>query len=401
MNDKCRRSMIVVSVALFTAAVAVGQLRAQTYANVTGFVTDQSGAAIPDVALKLQNQATNQARTTSSGSTGEYAFTLIPPATYTLTAAKSGFATSTITNVVVDVGTDVRRDIALALSSVQQQVTVQASSVQVNTETADLGSTVKSTEMVNLPLNGRDFLQLSLLSAGVAPPPTQNGQSTAQSSTLGGGRATEVVEVSGTREVSEIVMFDGIPEKQFFYGLTALQPPVDSIAEFKIQEGYFSPQFYSPAIINVVSKSGTNSLHGEAWEFVRNDILNARNYFDINRAPYKQNQFGGNMGGRIIKNRVFWFGDYEGLRLNNSSTQYLIEPTAQMMSGNFSALSTPIYDPATWNPVTQTRQPFTGNIVPTNRISNFAKAYAAYIPAPNTAPIAAEAGANLAGTALG
>ena len=389
MNNKIRRTIVVASVALVTAVGAATQLRAQTFATVAGFVTDQSAAAIPGVGLKLQNEATGEARTTQSGSGGEYTFTLIPPGTYTLVAAKSGFTTATTTGLAVEVNATMRRDVTLQLASTQQQITVQASAVQVNTETADLGAVVGSAQTAQLPLNGRDFLQLSLLSAGVAPPPVQNGQSTAQSGTLGGGRQTEVVDVSGTREVSEIVMFDGIPEKQFFYGLTALQPPVDSIAEFKIQEGYFSPQFYSPAIINVVMKSGTNSLHGAAWEFVRNSDLNARNFFDINRAPFKQNQFGASAGGPAIKNKVFWFGDYEGLRLLNYTSQYLIEPTAAEVGGNFTGLP-PIINPAT-------SQPFPQNIIPSGDISAFATAYNKFIPAPNTAPIAALGGANLAG----
>jgi hypothetical protein len=373
MNGNFRQGIVVVLFALLIGGVAVGPLRAQSYANVSGFVTDQSGAAIPEVALKLQNSATGEVRTTSSDNVGQYVFTLIPPGTYTLTAAKSGFATESITNVVVEVNAAVRHDITLAVSSVIQEVTVQASSVQVNTESAALGTVVKARETVALPLNGRDFLQLSLLSAGVSPPPTQNGQSVASSAAFSGARQTEVVVVSGTREQSEIVMFDGIPEKQFLYGLTALQPPVDSIAEFKIQQGYYSPQFAAPAIINVVTKSGTNGIHGAAWEFLRNDALNARNFFDIDRAPYKQNQFGASVGGPAIKNKVSWFGDYEGLIVHQYNTQSFIQPTTQMLSGDFSALSTPIYDPATWDPVTQTRQAFAGNVIPPDRISNFGR----------------------------
>ena len=377
-------------------AAAVGQSRAQSYANVSGFVTDQSAAAIPAVALTLQNQATGVVRTTSSGTAGEYSFTLIPPGTYTLTATKSGFTTASIISLIVEVNTDVRHDLTLALATVHQQVTVEASAVQVNTGSAALGSVVKSREMVDLPLNGRAFLQLAELSAGVSPPPTQNGQSTAQDPVLGGGRQAEALDVSGTREVSSIVMFDGIPEKQFFYGLTTLQPPVDSIAEFKIQQGFFSPQFASPAIVNVVTKSGTNSVHGTAWEFLRNDKLNARNFFDINRAPFKQNQFGANAGGPAIKNKLFWFGDYESLRVNPSATSYYRVPTPAELSGDFSADAT-IYDPATYNPATGTRQPFAGNIIPPGRISSFAQKYNQYIPAPNTAPIASLGLANLVG----
>jgi len=384
--------LIVVALVL---AHSVQKLGAQTtVGSVVGSVTDPTGAGVPDVALKLQNVGTGETRIGATNPTGDYNFALIPPATYTLTASKSGFGTVVVENLVVTVTQTLRHDITLSLAQVSQQVTVQATRVQVNTENATLGSVVESAQIVQLPLDGRNFLQLATLSAGVNPPAMQNGESTTQG--LTGGRANLTVSVSGVREISPEFLFDGIPNKQFFYGAVGLEPPVDSLAEFKIQQGYFSPEFGAPAAINVVFKSGTNAIHGAAWEFLRNDVLDARNFFDVNRPPYRQNQFGGNLGGRIIKNKLFWFGDYEGFRVVQSGTSYEKVPTQAQLQGNFSGLPT-VYDPSTWNATTQTRQPFANNTIP---LTQFANDYNPFIPAPNSAPLPSLGYANLVGTTV-
>src|SRR5579875_1242391 len=370
-------------------------LLAQTAGTILGVVSDQSGAVIPGVTLTLKNDATGATRTTQSSASGSYTFALVPPGTYTLTAEKTGFASAVVSNIILEVNASIQRNVTMSLGQVRQQVTVEESPVHLDTSTASIGSVIKSRQIVDLPLNGRDFLQLATLSAGVNPPAIQNGESTTQGA-LGGGRQTETVSVSGSREISVIVMFDGIPEKQFFYGLTTLQPPVDSIAEFKIQRGYFSPQFGAPAIVNVVTKSGTNSLHGAAWEFFRNDVLDARNFFDRNLPPYRQNQFGFSMGGPAIRNKLFWMGDYEGLRVRQAGTSFYRVPTPAELAGDFSADPT-IYDPSTYDPATKTRQPFPGNVIPSGRISSFAQKYNQFIPAPNSAPIASLGNANLVG----
>jgi hypothetical protein len=384
--------------ALLLLVQAIPRLEAQTtVGNILGTVTDPTGATVPGVSLKLVNVATSETRTGATSASGDYIFALIPPATYKLTATKNGFSTVVVDNLVVTVNQSLRNDIMLALAQVSQEINVQAGAVAVNTENATLGSVVESMQIVQLPLDGRDFLQLATLSAGVNPPATSNGQSTTQS--LSGGRASLTVSVSGSREISPEFLFDGIPNKQFFYGAVGVEPPVDSLAEFKIQQGYFSPEFGAPAAINVVTKSGTNAIHGGVWEFVRNDVLDARNFFDVTKPPYRQNQFGGNVGGPAIKNKLFWFGDYEGLRVNQSGTSYYKVPTPAELSGNFSGLP-PIYDPSTWNATTQTRQQFLNNQIPLGDINSFATTYNKFIPAPNSAPLAALGNSNLVGTTL-
>ena len=375
----------------FVMSTCTVLLRAQTTGTISGTVTDPSGAPVPDVVLKLENAATGEARNGASGATGNYTFALVPPGTYRLNASKSGFGTVVVREIVVQVNSAVSTDITLGIAQISQEVTVMASPVEVDRQSASLGEVVQARQIVELPLNGRDFLQLATLSAGVNPPATQNGESTTQS--LSGGRPSLTVSVSGSREISPEFLFDGIPSKQFFYGAVGIEPPVDSIAEFKIQRGYFSPEFGAPAAINVASKSGANAIHGAAWEFFRNDVLDARNFFDTSKPPYRQNQYGANAGGPVIKNKLFWFGDYEGFKVRQSGTAFNTVPTAAMLQGDFSGQPT-IYDPQTYNAATNSRQPFPNNQIPADRISPFASTYNQFIPAPNSAPVASLGGAN-------
>jgi Carboxypeptidase regulatory-like domain len=391
-NDRLSRTMIMA--VLLLSGMGTSLLTAQTAGTVSGIITDQSNAPVPDVKLVLQNVDTGDSRDGTSTITGNYTFALVPPGRYKLTAARSGFGTVVVKDIVVQVNSAVTHDITVAVAQGSEQVTVKASAVEVDRHTAALGEVVQARQIVDLPLNGRDFLQLATLSAGVNPPAVQNGESVTQG--LSGGRPSLTVSVSGSREISPEFLFDGIPSKQFFYGAVGVEPPVDSLAEFKIQRGYFSPEFGAPAVVNVVVKSGTNAIHGAAWEFLRNDVLDARNFFDTSKPPYRQNQYGANGGGPAIKNKLFWFGDYEGFKVRQSGTSFATVPTTAMLQGNFSELPA-IYDPATYNAANQTRQQFPNNQIPGDRISSFAQAYDQFIPAPNSSPVASLGGANLFG----
>jgi hypothetical protein len=298
-----------------------------------------------------------------------------------------------INGVVVQVNSDNRQDITLKLAQVSQAVSVTAAAVAVDVESATLGQVIGSTEITELPLNGRQFLQLATLTAGVYAPGYQSS-----AEWLSGYRPSLTISVSGSRESSSEFLLDGIQSKQDFYGAIGLEPPVDSVAEFKIESGYFSPEFGLPGVTNVVIKSGTNQLHGAAWEFLRNNALDARNFFEANKGPYRQNQFGGNVGGRILKDKLFFFGDYEGLRIVQSFPEFQVVPTTAELQGDFTGLPT-IYDPTTYNPTTGTAQPFPNNQIPPGDIVPFAKAYSQlWIPAPNSAPVPSLGGANLIGT---
>jgi hypothetical protein len=385
---------------LFVVSVQQAHAQVASTGGVVGEVTDQSGAVVPQVSVTLVNVATGEERAGSTDSAGLYNFPFLPPGTYTLTAKKEGFKTSVTENIIVEVGATARHDVAMQIGEVVQEVSVTANAVAVNTENANLGQVIGSKTIVDLPLNGRAFLQLGTLVPG-AYPTTVSGQT----EPLSGNRPGLTVEMGGFHEGSVDFLFDGVEGKHDFYGAVGISPPPDAIAEFKIQTGYFSPQYGLPSVVNTVLKSGTNDFHGGAWEFLRNDALDARNFFSFARPPYKQNQFGGDLGGRIIKNKLFFFMDYEGLRFveeNTTSTGFV--PTTAELAGDFTAPGLPtIYDPSTYNAATGTMESFAqeygnGNRIPASDISSFASKYNQWIPAPNTAPLALFAGANLLGT---
>lgn len=388
---------ILITFAVFVLLlIPRAQAQVSSTGAITGQVVDPSGAAVPSAAVTLKNIATGGTNSGSTNATGLYNFPFLPPGVYTLIVKKTGFKTAVANNLIVRVNATARHDVTLQVGAVAQQVAVTAHPLEVDTENANLGGVIGAKTAVALPLNGRAFLQLGTLVAGAYPccyagTNVNGGQSTVRSGLT--------VEMGGLHEGSTDYLFDGMPAHHDFYGGVGISPPPDAISEFKIQSGYFSPQYGLPSVVNVVMKSGTNEFHGGVWEFLRNDVFDARNFFEFQRSPYKQNQFGGDIGGPILKNKLFFFGDYEGLRFvseNTTSTGFV--PTSAMLQGDFSALSTPIYDPTTYNPATGKEQPFPGNMIPSNRISAFASKFNQFIPAPNTPPLAEFAGANLLGT---
>ncbi len=388
-----RKGLLAV-VGLFACAIG---LSAQSTGTLVVTVGDATGAVVPGARLVLKNVGTGETREAVSGNLGVHIFDLLPPGSYTLIVQKQGFASVSVQGLAVLVNTTLRQDISFQVAQVAEQVNVVANPAQVIADTPALGEVLGSRKIVDLPLNGRAFLQLATLSAGVSPPiPPIGGAHPWQSVAQGFSflRPTIVVSISGSREIATEYLFDGISSRHQFYGAVGFQPPIDSIAEFKIQRGYFSPQFGQPAVVNVVIKSGSNELHGAAWEFLRNDHLDARNFFDAEKAPWRMNQFGFNAGGPLIKNKLFWFGDYEGLRTSRYTTSFAVVPTAQMLRGDFSGLPT-ISDPLTFVPATGRRTPFPNNIIPEQRIVEFAKRYQRFFRAANTAPIAARGNANV------
>ncbi len=251
-----------------------------------------------------------------------------------------------------------------------------------------------------MPLNGRNFLQLAQLTPGTIPPVLQNSQDT--TSSFNGNRTNLSVGISGTREVSAAYLFDGILGREEYYGAVAVQPVLEGLAEFKIMRGYFAPEFGSPAIVSVVTKSRTNDVSLAAlWEFLRNDIFDARNTFDFSgtKPPFRQNQFGGSFGGPIIKDKLFFQVDSELLRARQSLADNLRLPTPAMLQGNFQGFPT-IYDPSTAGP-NRVKQPYPNNIIPANQIGSFAAKYNPYVltsPLSPLDPSVVSSGLNYFGT---
>jgi hypothetical protein len=354
---------------LFLAHLALGQT---STGSIVGTVTDQSGAQIADATITVTNVATGVVRSTVTNNLGAYSAPVLPPGTYRITASKPGFAQTSVEDLVLRIDQVFQRDITMRVGAVSEEVTVKAETVALATQNASLGQIVSSQEAVDLPLNGRSFIQLATLSAGTSSPGNGQGESVPS----GFGRPNVSISVSGQTEYTTDIRIDGIPSKDIVYGPVGMQVDVDSIAEFNVQRGYSPADVGVSGRINVLTKSGTNQLHGSAWEFIRNDVLDTKNYFATQSLPFRQNQFGASVGGPIIKNKLFFFFDYSGFRVRRTNPALGTVPTPSMLAGDFTGLA-PVIDPTTG-------QPFPNNIIPPGRISTFAKNYNSLLPPPNT-----------------
>src|SRR5713226_8312907 len=282
-------------------------------AGLVGVVTDPQQAAMPGVTVTLTNLDTGVALTTKTDGSGSYEFPFIKPGRYTLKAELPGFQTFVQSPITLAVGERLRLDAAMHLGEASTLVTVEAGAVGVQTESSSLGDVVSSKKISEIPLNGRFFLDLALLSTGTVMPSTNNRTFLAVPSGIG----ISGINASGTREDSTNYMFDGINVSDMVQNQITFQPNVDSIQEFRVQTNAFSAEYGRNAgiIINALSKQGTNSIHGSAWEFVRNEKFDAKNFFDrpgLPIPPFKRNVYGYSIGGPIVRNKTFFFQSYEG-----------------------------------------------------------------------------------------
>jgi Carboxypeptidase regulatory-like domain/TonB dependent receptor-like, beta-barrel len=366
--------------------------------TITGSVTDPSGASVPGAAISLQNIATNLKWQMKTGASGIYTFSSLPVGTYNLTVTAQGFTSAQVTGIKLEVNATLQQNVRLRVGQVNQSVKVSAAPPTLNTQNASVGQVISSKEVTDLPLNGRDFQQLQLLSPGTIS--TANFQT---SSGLDGGASAlttnETMNVSNGGRPGQVLFTVGGANDSNENGRGILwRPSIDEIQEFKVQTSNMSAEFgYGSSVVNVSIKSGTNQLHGDVYDFLRNDSMDARSFFAQKIEPLKRNQFGFTLGGPMIlpkvyngKNRTFWFFAYEGLRLRQGQTFFATVPTAQMRNGDFSQLPTQLYDPATTapdpnNPGSYIRDPFVGNIIPATRIDPVAKFFLdpSWIPLPN------------------
>jgi hypothetical protein len=357
------RPLRVIAIAL-CLVVAPLPLFAQAVGAITGLVTDQSAAAVPGVTVEVTNTATGQIRTAVTGADGFYSVLQLPPGPYRITATLAGFRTVLREGVTVAVETTSRVDLQMTVGSVEESVTVTADAPLVETRSATLGTVIDEKKIVELPLNGRNFTQLGTLMPGVVAPPPALGGAAGEATPGGFGAVTSGFSVNGMRNQSNNFLLDGASNNDTFNTGFVLRPPPDAIQEFKILTHSYAAEYGRSAgsVVNVVTKSGTNELHGAAWEFNRDDALQARNYFapqDQPKPKLKQNQFGGTVGGPIVRNRLFGFGYYEGHRQTSGVTQNFVVLTDTQRTGNFG--STTITDPLTG-------QPFPNNQIPATRI---------------------------------
>jgi hypothetical protein len=371
-------------------------LRAQsTYGSLTGTVTDTSGAAVAGATATLINTATSETQVQNTGDTGLYSFVNLNSGQYRLLIEAKGFKRINRENVVIQVQQTTRLDVALAVGQATETVTVTTDVPLLQSETSSLGQVVEERNANELPLNGRNVFSL----VEVAPSVVMQGQAGA-TATGQNPFSWGNFQIGGAFANQSAEYLDGQPLNIGYINLPILIPTQDSIGEFKVQTNNIGPEWGKVAggVLNLSTKSGSNTFHGEAYEYIRNKVLNANDWFSNNsglgRPPFTQNQFGVNFGGRVIKDRTFFFYSYEGFRLRQGLTFTSTVPTDAEKGGDLSALATAsnvpqLIDPCngaatctTYNPV-----PFAGNVIPSGRINPTAKALLDLWPAPTNANV--------------
>lgn len=352
-------------------SLAFGQV---STATILGTITDPAGAVVPEAEILLVNLETGIETRSKSNATGNYRIQNIQVGRYRLAVSAAGFSTKRVERLTLTVNQTSTLDFALAVGALAETVNVEATGVEVQGSTAELGQVLQSKQVVDLPLNGRNFTQMMMLQPGVVtvnPPGSQS-----LSYTRGIGEATNP-SVNGQNNRSNVYMLDGVANFETFGNAWAVPPIIDAIQEFKLQSHNDSAEFGSGSggTVNVVTKSGTNAIHGTGFYFGKNDAFNARQFNQATVNPFKQHQFGGVVGGPVIKNKTFYFGAFQGFRFRSPARQYFYVPTQAMLNGDFSGPEKrggDIYDPVTTRQDAASgaflRDPFPGNRIPASRI---------------------------------
>src|SRR5476649_473898 len=361
---------------LMLAAVLLGQVAA---GEITGVVKDPAGAAVPGATVTITSVDTNLQRVVVSSGEGVYTAPSLAPGNYRVDVELVGFKPVRRTGIHLSTGEKARIDFDLAVGGVREQVTVTADAPILRAETASLGAVVEHEQVVQLPINGRAFILLAGMAPGVALPPT-----------------SQLPRINGGRPRTNEYLFDGISVLQPEPGTVAFFPVIDSIQEFKIESNSPPAEFgrFNGGVVNLTTKSGANVLHGNGFEFLRNEALNARNFFQSTtpvKPEYRRNQFGGTLGGPLARDRTFFFVDYQGQRQDIGRTVISTVPTLLQRQGIFTEAiggRVPIiYDPTTTAPTANggfTRTPFVGNRIPTNRLDPIAMALLQRYPLPTS-----------------
>jgi hypothetical protein len=313
---------------------------ADVTASVRGIVTDPSGAVLAGVHVRLTNGATGLRREAITESNGSYEFLAVPVGSgFSLDVEASGFETIHQSGITLTVNQQFRDDLSLTMGSVSQKVEVSTATTQVETTSTQLGNVLVSSAIVAMPLNGRSYTDLLSLQPGVTPVTSVSGATERSPS---GDLNPGILSVNGARENGNAFLVNGGDVNESRDNGTSVIPTLDAIAEFRILTNNYDAEYgkFAGGIINVVTKSGTNHLHGNVFEFLRNDVLDARNYFVPTRGNFKQNQFGGTVGGPILKDRLFFFGDYQGTRqILGVASGNVIVPSPSERTGDFSDVS--------------------------------------------------------------
>ena len=358
----------------------------QTSGSIAGEVRDVTGAAASGVAITATNDGTGATRSVVTNEAGVYSFPSLAPGTYTLQAGKAGFQTAVRREIELHVQQAARIDIALEVGGVVESVQVMADAALLATENGTVGTVIDNKRIVELPLNGRNYLQLVSLAPNVSTGFAGQGQA---SSRQGGIRAGQTISVGGQRTNFNHYTLDGVENTDPNFNTFIVMPSIDALQEFKVQTGVYPAEFGREAAqINVVTKSGTNQYHGSLFEFLRNDKLDATSYafttLRPSKDPFKWNQYGFTLAGPVRipklfngKDKLFFMGNYEAYRKRGSTTALFSLASASIQGGDFSAITPRIYDPTSHalaaDGKTITATPFPGNVIPQNRISAVSK----------------------------
>ncbi|HXJ39602.1 MAG TPA: TonB-dependent receptor, partial [Bryobacteraceae bacterium] len=377
--------------------LSVSSVAQVTSSELSGLVTDPSGAALANAKVVATNVDTGRNHETVANAAGAYVITLLPPGDYTVSAEATGFKKTVQRGLTLQVNQQANLDFKLEVGQVSDSIEVTAAAPLLESESSSLGTVVNEKLVNQLPLNGRNFVQLATLSPGV------NGVGFSASGTIMSGTrpddrrpGTEIFS-NGNREGSNNFLFDGIDDNERLTLSIVLRPAVEGVREFKIQTNLYSADVgrNSGAVIDVITKSGTNALHGSLFEFLRNSAMDARNFFSPKGTPFpsfRLNQFGGSFGGPVVfpklyngKNKTFFFVDYEGYRRNSQQLLLGNIPTVKMRTGDFTEAAN-VYDPlstvASGSGFTRTQ--FPGNVIPANRFDPIALKMIQAYPTPTS-----------------
>ncbi|MBM3785758.1 MAG: hypothetical protein FJW30_15455 [Acidobacteria bacterium] len=383
-----------IRLSFFLAVAAYAQ---STAGQITGLVTDATGAAVPGAALEVQNVDTGISHTGQTNEQGAYRFPFLAPGVYRVRVEKQGFRAVNRSNVRLQVDQVAQLDFALEVGSASEAITVEAAAPLLEQSTSALGQVIDNSKISNIPLNGRSSFRLVQLTPGVLNAPSANGQfGDIPVNTMD----ESIISINGGRNKTNEIMIDGVPSTTGFVNVMTTIPSVDATEEFKVQSSNLSAEWgrFGGGVINVSTKSGTNEFHGTLFEFLRNSVLDSNEFFNkgAGRAipPFRMNQYGFALGGPVVKNRTFFFADVQGTKWRKGDIFIASLPTALQRAGDFSQTLTAanqrilVYDPQTTrdNPAVPgrlVRDAFPGNVVPAARIDPVVRRMMTFFPQPN------------------
>lgn len=370
------------------------RLWAQTSGSIIGTVTDPSGAAVANAKVTIKDIDRNVTFSTTTNESGNYEQTALPPGRYEVNIEKSGFNQFTRQNAIVTVAQSTRVDAPLKVGDITQQVVITEIPPDLQTDRAEVDTSLDTHQLTQLPVVNRNFTNLTLLAPGAQ-------LNTFQHAAAENPQQSTLVNTNGQQFSGTNYLLDGMNNNDSVLGIVMVNPPLDSVAETSIATSNYEPEFTQAggAVVRVETKSGTNELHGSAFEFLQNNVFEARDPFtqglhvpgtpdpDHRGIPeLRWNQFGASLGGPAIKNKLFWFGDYQGTYRRIGASQTVRVPTAAERMGDLSDLGVPIFDPTTGNADGAGRTQFAGNVIPANRISAPSSQLLNALPLPNLSP---------------